>query len=188
MTPGTRQSRQDALFHGRSNTVTPASSGGITVVVQKRASSSAQDSETVVIWSGDGAVVISDFAAYWRNRGKQGGDPFRGGIGTHARSLPPTNLDEELRTAVSVFAPAATMSSKFRARHVDTLIAGQLSFVIIAAPKSQPQEPQPSASQRRSAPPDAALLTTGDLDVAGLDRMLDHMESNAASVQNGSGR
>ena len=182
MTPGTRKVRREALFSGSSTTLSTQtdrpSRGGLSVSPIYRSSSSKVNDESLLLWYNESIMVIPSLFTYWQNKAKGSGNLF----GTGARAQPKEyniHLGGQLRNHVSLLPQhAAKIGGESNAAITsEILITGERRLVIVGPPL-KPPVPAPAVSlQVLSKPIDQHLLVQGELDVDGMDRILDGMSN-----------
>lgn len=196
MTPNTRRAKQEVLFAG--NTGEQARpQGGISLQpseLSERAGVSALD-ESVLLWYGSTVYAIPSLRAYWERSRKKGAistieqqDVFDStASGPGIMRLPSISTGGELITSVAQFTPSLHASSNTSTRlHHDVLVTAEHRIVVRCAINITP-EPSSSTSDpvaRRllfrehdvnaeTSLLDADLLSRRELDLGGIDRMLD---------------
>lgn len=185
MTPNTRRAKQDTFIHGPT-TVTPPSSGnntrgGLSIASQESASSGIPE-DSVVIWFGNDVYRIPNLAQYWARSvsGSDGGLYGRGLSrveGIHLRGENITDIDQ-----FDTFASVAKMGVPR-----DLLVAAEQRLLTLGRSPSNPREGGSSTlklfgdfNDQDSGEDDVvdqALLARRELDLNGMDRLLDNMVS-----------
>ncbi|MCJ1391664.1 hypothetical protein MMC18_004529 [Xylographa bjoerkii] len=178
MTPSTRKMRESALFTGVITRSSISSQGGISTCVIPKALSS-KDDETLVFWHGDNIVMIPSLLTHWESKIRGSGNLFRPGATGQAREVSTIGLGGELRNAVSILPlQAGYLHSQKSTKQPDLLVSGDRSLLVIATPLHESGAPR---TYFRDAPPpslaDERHLSRGELDVNGMDRILDSMEA-----------
>lgn len=175
MTPGTRKVRQEALFTGSGSGPSRSTSGGIFLQSSGKFASGKNADDMVGFWHGDKTLLIPSLSAHWQNKSKGSGSLFGDATG-QVRELSSAVLGGEIRNAVSMFPPVHHNSGTSRlSRQPDILVSGERSVVVLSPPLSE--EPK---NPRQHGPPvlaDQQLLMQGNLDVGGIDRILDNMSN-----------
>lgn len=196
MTPNTRRVKQEVLFAGNaSEQARPR--GGISLQPSEpseRAGVSALD-ESVLLWFGSNVYAIPSLRAYWERSRKKGAistieqqDVFDStATGFGITRLASITTGGELITSVTQFTPAPHASSNSSTRlHHDVLVSAEHRIVVRCAVNITP-EPSSSTSDpvaRRllfrehdakieTSLLDADLLSRRELDLGGIDRMID---------------
>jgi hypothetical protein len=179
MTPNTRRRKEETLFKGSPSISVAAPHGGITVAALS-SSNGAPSEESVIIWYGTEVYRIADLAKFWtRTASASGGN-----------SLPSPSLAQI--TDISLFGETITSISQFdttsqasrMAVPRDLLISAEHRLIITATTtKSLGRDFNAMFSQEQTETDDArrtdqALLSHGELDLGGMDRLLDDMESS----------
>lgn len=175
MTPNTRRRKEDTLFHGGSTGIAVPTRGGVSVA-SSTSSNGTVSEDSVVIWYGSEIYRIADLAKFWtRNASASRGQSLPGPGLAQIHDIP---LLGESITSITQFDTTAAASRMAIGR--DLLIAAE-HRLIISASTNQPEErdlfaPTP-AEEEASRYADQALLTRGELDIGGMDRLLEKMES-----------
>ncbi|KAK7519942.1 hypothetical protein IWZ03DRAFT_125557 [Phyllosticta citriasiana] len=176
MTPNTRRHREESLFYGP---VTSATSdiprGGISVASSIN-KSSGQSEDALILWYGDDVFRIPNFQQFWqRNSGSSSSSGSLYGPGlTRVESI---TLNGEPINGVEQFAREGTAARMGVPR--DLLIAGstRLLFVVHATPQTKTSG---GLFADRHVSVDNQLLKRGELDLGGMDRILNGMSGEAA--------
>ncbi|KAK5126310.1 hypothetical protein LTR85_010546 [Meristemomyces frigidus] len=176
MTPNTRKAKAEVLFSGPPKLSGLTPKGGISVATS--ASRTGQTDNSLLMWYNAETYAIPSLQAFWQR--SSGGSS--GGLGslyapglTHITDL---NLANECITSISQFA-SSTASTSFGQMNTqrDLLASAEHRFVILQA--LQPPMPPKSLFQQvvseRPTSRDQRMLDAGDLDLGGMDRMLDSM-------------
>lgn len=180
MTPNTRKRKEETLFQGSASSSTVATRGGVSVA--SIASTNGTSEDSVLIWYGSEIYRIADLIKFWSRTASASSGGSLPGPGLQVQDVV---LCGEAITSVSQFDTTTQASRMAVAR--DTLISTE-HRLIIAASTSQPlgrdlnamfarEQVEDDASNRT----DQALLTHGELDLGGMDRMLESMEGSGTS-------
>lgn len=181
MTPNTRRRKEDSLFHSSSSGIAVPIRGGVSVA-SSISSNGTVSEDSVVIWYGAEVYRIADFAKFWaRNTSANKGQSLPGPGLTQIHDIP---LLGESITSITQFDTTAAASRMAIGR--DLLIAAE-HRLIISASTNQPQErdlfaPTP-AEEEASRRADQALLASGELDIGGMDRLLEDMEGSGSGLK-----
>jgi hypothetical protein len=178
-TPNTRQQRQESLF-GAPKPAAPATTtarGGVCAIAT--AGSHGHLDDSVVLWYGSEAYHISSLAALWQrslnSSGKDIGSLYGPGL-SHIEGL---DLSGEILNGVTQFPIRSTAINLGPMSLRDFAVTGEYSLVIIQS--MRPQTPSRSLfAQAASNGPsifDQQLLERGELDLGGMDRLLNGMGS-----------
>lgn len=182
MTPNTRRRKEDHLFHGSSSGVAVPTRGGVSVVSSPSSNGTVTE-DSVIIWYGSEVWRIADLTKFWtRNTAANRGQSLPGPGLTQIHDMP---LLGESITSITQFDTTAAASRMAIGR--DILIAAE-HRLIISTSTSQPLGRDLGAM---SAPPaeedsrevDQALLTRGELDIGGMDRLLEDMEGSGSGLR-----
>lgn len=182
MTPSTRKTRSEDLFHGQtggdSSTTRPHSLQG-SLHVEDKPSNRGHD-ETVVISYADGHVYIPSILSFWKSEAKPtrlpavryGGQQPRG-IGL----LPKASSDKS--DSPGLFGIASSTPN--------FLVQTDHRLILSLSPLPEAPTNDASTQTQASGPlptSDQALLAAGDLDVDGMDRILQDMDAGGPFKSN----
>ncbi|MCJ1477086.1 hypothetical protein MMC13_005757 [Lambiella insularis] len=178
MTPHTRKVKQVALFTGHSSHSSISTSGGISILPTGKSLSGRREDETILLWSGDRILLIPSLYTYWTNKLKGSGNFFGTSAAGQPRDISGIDVGGELRNAVSIF-PSRTGRSPLEqtSRHTDLLVSGDRSLFILASPLQESTRSTAGTSGSSPTMADQQLLSRRELDVNGMDRILDSMDS-----------
>lgn len=178
MTPNTRRRKEDTLFHGSPSSSAVATRGGVSVASSPSANGAASE-DAIIIWYGAEVYRIADLAKFWARTASASSGGSLPGPGLQVQDV---SLLGEAVTSISQFDTSSQASRMAISR--DTLISGEHRLVITAS-TSQPfgrdlnaiftQEQVEDEETRRT---DQALLSRGELDLGGMDRLLENMEGS----------
>ena len=182
MTPNTRRRKEDDLFHGGSSGVAVPTRGGVSVA-SSISSNGAVSEDSVILWYGTEVFRIADLTKFWtRNSSASRGQSLPGPGLTQIHDIP---LLGESISSITQFdtTPAASRMAIGR----DILIAAE-HRLIISTSTNQPQGRDlgamftlpPQVGEEDSRRADQALLTRGELDIGGMDRLLENMEGSGS--------
>ena len=184
MTPGTRKVRQEALFSGPTTTAIQGdgpSRGGLSVSPIHHSSNSKVDDESLLLWYGDSIKVIPSLFTHWQNKVKGSGNLFGVGVRGQAKEYNNIHLGGQVRNHVSLFPQhIANHGGKADAdMPSEILVTGEHNIVIVGPPLKSPitAPAVPLQSLSKPTPADQHLLSKGELDVDGMDRILDGMSN-----------
>ncbi|KAF2623370.1 hypothetical protein BU25DRAFT_177902 [Macroventuria anomochaeta] len=184
MTPNTRRRKEDNLFHGSSSGIAVPTRGGVSVASSTSANGTVSE-DSVIIWYGSEVYRIADLTKFWtRNASASRGQSLPGPGLTQIHDIP---LLGESITSITQFDTTAAASRMAIGR--DILIAAE-HRLIISAGTNQPLGRDlgavfalPPAEEEDSRRADQALLTRGELDIGGMDRLLEDMESSGSGLK-----
>ncbi|KAI4668744.1 uncharacterized protein J4E78_002572 [Alternaria triticimaculans] len=182
MTPNTRKRKEETLFQGSASSSTVATRGGVSVAsIRSNNGVSAEDS--ILIWYGSEIHRIADLMKFWTRTASASSGGSLPGPGLQQQDVV---LCGESITSVSQFDTTAQASRMAVPR--DILISAEHRLIITAS-TSQPLGRDLNAMFARekvedetSTRTDQALLTRGELDLGGMDRMLESMEGSGTSA------
>ncbi|KAF1839670.1 hypothetical protein BDW02DRAFT_5730 [Decorospora gaudefroyi] len=178
MTPNTRRRKEKTLFQGSSPNSAIATRGGVSVFSTPSANGAASE-DSVIIWYGSEMNRIADLAKFWARTASASNGSSLPGPGLQVQDVA---LYGEAINSISQFESTTQASRMAVAR--DTLIAAEHRLIITAS-TTQPlgrdsnamfarEQVEDEAGKRT----DRALLTRGELDIGGMDRMLQNMEGS----------
>jgi hypothetical protein len=184
MTPNTRRRKEDHLFQGNSANLSVPTSGGVSVASLPSTSGAAPE-DSVIIWYGSEVHRISDLAKFWaRTASASSGQSLPGPGLTQLNDI--VLLGESI-TSITQF--DTTQAASRMAIGRDTLISAE-HRLIITSNTNQPlgrdlgtlfTTGRVEDEDTRKA--DQALLSHGELDLGGMDRLLDDMESSGSGLK-----
>jgi hypothetical protein len=181
MTPNTRRRKQEDLFQGSPSSSAVATRGGVSVA-SSLASSGAASEDTVLIWYGSEVYKIADLAKFWARTASASSGGSLPGPGIQVQDVA---LHGEAITSVSQFDTTTQASRMAVAR--DALISAEHRLIITAS-TTQPLGRDLHAMFARGQVEDAAatrtdkaLLTRGELDLGGMERMLEDMDGGGTT-------
>ncbi|KAL6721066.1 hypothetical protein ACLMJK_000166 [Lecanora helva] len=192
MTPSTRKMKQDALFTGPSTSSASDDGpvwGGISVFpVSDTTNSSKPDDESVLLWHGPNVIVIPSLLTHWQNKVRGSGNLFGSGAKGEPRTLNNIQLYGERCQEIHLLPPSNHQRLQKSGREASTqqsdiLALGEKRFVIVTSPLTEPEIPAAAAAAAADQAPfdnstDQQLLAQGELDVTGMDRILNDMSNN----------
>jgi hypothetical protein len=181
MTPNTRRRKEDHLFHGSSSGIAVPTRGGVSVA-SSTASNGTAPEDSVIIWYGSEVYRIADLGKFWaRNTSANRGQSLPGPGLTQIHDVP---LLGESITSITQFDTTTAASRMAIGR--DILISAE-HRLIISASTNQPLSRElgavftlPQAEEEDNRRADQALLTRGELDLGGMDRLLEDMEGSGS--------
>lgn len=188
MTPGTRKMKQQALFTESTSQPDGPVRGGLSVSPVKDASNSRADDEAVLAWHGSTIAVIPSLFIHWQNKARGSGNLFGKGAKGEPRTISNIQLGgESCKKAFLMPSHHPSGSAKDEATPPEILVTGDHRLVIVAPPRVEPQLPFPPPSPLLSSTTDQQLLSRGDLDVNGMDRLLAGMSDSTTPTRNSRG-
>ena len=180
MTPSTRKIRQAALFASEPEQSSAPPRGGISVVPSPRSWSSREDDSSVLLWHGTTIISIPSFFTYWQNQVRGSGNLFGTSSKGETKIISNIRFNGERCKEVS-FDPCSS--------ELELVITAGRSLIMIEStnPKKQRHAEIPQASPKVTST-DEQLLAEGDLDLFGMDRVLDKMSNGYDLEQVSTGR
>ena len=179
MTPSTRKKKQDVLFTGPNSQSDGPIRGGIDVTPIHDASESLSDDESVLLWHGSNIVVIPSILTHWQTKIRGSGNLFGTGAKGEPKLVNNVQLGGESCTEV-------TLLSTQDQKEPQILVTGEKRLFILAPPLTKPEilakpEPRPLDS---AMDVDQQMLESGELDINGMDRILNTMTASHTSRRN----
>lgn len=181
MTPNTRRKKEETLFKGSPSISAAAPHGGITINALNSTNGAAAE-ESVIIWYGSEVYRIADLAKFWaRTASASGGNTLPSPSLAQIQDI---SLFGETITSISQFDTTSQASRMAVPR--DLLISGEHRLIITTTTtKSLGRDFNAMFSQEQTESDDArrtdqALLSHGELDLGGMDRLLDDMETSGS--------
>ncbi|EKG10467.1 hypothetical protein MPH_12325 [Macrophomina phaseolina MS6] len=183
MTPNTRRTREEALFHGPSTSNVDTPRGGISVSSSPPATSSGQPEDSIIIFYGDDMYRIPNLQQFWSRSTHSTGAGSLYGPGL-AR-VDAVALFGEPLTDVEQFAKPRGAAARMGVPR-DLLVVGERRIVVLATVSPEAKAGNLFAKELeamdRTERVDQDLLKRGELDIGGMDRLLDTMASGGAGA------
>jgi WD40 repeat protein len=180
MTPNTRRRKEEVLFQGSASS-TAIARGGISVASLPSSSGTGVE-DSVIIWYQSEVYKIADLAKFWARTASSGAGNSLPSPGlTQMQDMP---LLRETITSISQF--DTTSQASRMAVPIDSLISAEHRLVITtgtARPLGRDLNAmfvQEQAETEEARKTDQALLSQGELDLGGMDRLLEDMEGSGA--------
>ncbi|OAP58509.1 hypothetical protein AYL99_07599 [Fonsecaea erecta] len=180
MTPSTRKVRSEGLFQGSTSASDPSQSNGKrcygSIYVEEKTPNRVAHDESVVISYADENVYIHSILSFWKGESK----PVR---------LSRASLGGQEPLSLSLLPGSEPSSNVFSGTSIfdnshyppDFLIQTSHRLILSLNPLSSNSSVSDPSAQAIAAPSDQTLLASGDLDVEGMDRILDDMGDVAAT-------
>jgi hypothetical protein len=178
MTPNTRRRKQEDLFQGSPSNSAVATRGGVSVAPSQSANGAAPE-DSVLIWYGSEIYRIADLAKFWARTASASSGGSLPGPGLQVQDV---TLYGEAITSVSQF-DTTTQASRMGVAK-DTLISAEHRLVITTTTSQSAGRDLNAMFAREQVDDDAAtridhaLLTRGELDLGGMERMLENMDGS----------
>lgn len=178
MTPNTRKAKAENLFSGTPKASGVAATGGISVALSSDRVGKVD--ENIIIWYNGDVYSIPSMQAFWQrstNSGGGFGSLYAPGL-THISDI---NLMNENITSISQFASKATTTGLGQMNtQKDLLVSAEHRFVILQSLQAlvPPKRLFQQELAERPASHDHRMLDAGELDLNGMDRVLDSMAGN----------
>ncbi|OCL08031.1 hypothetical protein AOQ84DRAFT_49461 [Glonium stellatum] len=184
MTPNTRRTKEESLFQGSISNQPSVARGGVSVATLHSTSGGAPE-DSIILWYGSDSYRIPNLNQFWaRSASGSGGSLYGPGL---AR-IQGLNLNGEAVTTIQQF--DTTTAAARMAIPRDLLVAAEHRLIILTSTIEQlgrdlgptlfEKDRTEDDDMRRA---DQTLLAQGELDLGGMDRLLDSMESSAADVR-----
>lgn len=180
MTPGTRKLKQQNLFEDQDHSANHGSArGGIDVTSSSATIRSRADDETILLWYGSEINVIPSLWAYWQNKVKGTASLLHGEKG-RVKSICDVQLHGE-RIQQIVFSASPSSSQALP----DLLVTAERRLITVSLPPSSfrargPLSSDNIADDNPSVKLEESRLKAGDLELSGVDHMLDVLRNRAA--------
>ena len=179
MTPGTRKIRQQALFTEPTPQSDEPVRGGLSVSLVPDSSSIRADDEAVIIWHGSTIALIPRLFIHWQNKTRRSGNLFGSGAKGEPKMINNIQLGGESCKEVSLISSRHSPgSAKDDVTHPEVLVTGEHRLAILTSPITAPKLLLSPPSPPLSSTTDQQLLTRGDLDVDGMDRILSDISNS----------
>ncbi|KAF2869100.1 hypothetical protein BDV95DRAFT_578369 [Massariosphaeria phaeospora] len=180
MTPNTRRTKEEVLFHGTSHTSTPYH-GGVSIASSPSTDGGASE-DSVIIWYGSEVFRIPNLAKFWsRTASASNGASLPAAGPSLVQGLP---LLGETITSIEQFKTTAEEAKMATPRDLLTTAEHRL---IIFASRTEPLGrdlnavfAKEQAEEQDGKQADQALLARGELDLGGMDRLLEDMEGSGS--------
>ncbi|KAL9601001.1 MAG: hypothetical protein Q9219_002823 [cf. Caloplaca sp. 3 TL-2023] len=184
-TPSTRRLRQENLFSGPLRRVDGPSHGGVDVLASQDLKGG---DETILLWNNDDIIVLPSLQTHWANRVKGHGNLFGDGAKGEAKTISRVSLKGERRTGV-VLVPRLAAAGYDGS---EVLVTGESRFVIVSETVGKGGREVrgrvgTSFSEEEEEEEDHTMLERGDLDLEGMDRVLEGMSGKRVAPQAGVG-
>lgn len=174
MTPSTKRVREDTLLKGTTGTSYSSLCGGISVY-QTNTSQDALPDESILIRHGNQSAVIPSLLTLWRSAVRATGTLD---ASNRCRVTPITDvalMGEPLKRICHVLAPSR--QSRPEEQVFDILVTGEHRLLFLTPKLKEPEvaATQTSVTEPPTLESDQLRLRQGELDVAGMDRLLSGM-------------
>lgn len=169
MTPNTRKSRSENLFGGTTRSSVAPLTGGISIASNENRPG--QVDESVVLWYGADVYSIQSMQQFWTRSTSNGGSSgslYAPGL-SHISDI---NLSNENITSISQLTASPTNSGLGQMNtQRDLVVSGEYRLIILQS--LRPSAPPRQLFQQADTSRDQRRLDAGELDLGGLNRMLD---------------
>ncbi|KAJ5798162.1 uncharacterized protein N7503_007458 [Penicillium pulvis] len=177
MTPSTKRVREDTLLKGSMTELTPSLRGQISVL-QMNSSQEAIPDESILFRHGRQSAMIPSLISLWRNAVRASGTLD---ASNRCRVTPfqDVNLMGENCTAISHLPAPLRRSRAAERQSFDVLVAAEHQVMILAPRLTESAEDSNSthSAQQEATANDQMMLQRGELDVEGMGRLLNGMNS-----------
>ncbi|TKA74374.1 hypothetical protein B0A49_02209 [Cryomyces minteri] len=190
MTPNTRRGTEKSLFAGPTNSAPGPIRGGISLATSSNPSTGNVD-DSVIFWYGNNVFTIPSLMSFWQrsvqSKGRETGSLYGPGL----KRLDGISFFGELNNGIEQF-PAALTSLSLAAITVrDLLVTAEHRLIILITARNQPSQKRPlfatEPEETAVDEVDQQLLARGDLDLGGMDRLLDGMAGGSLERFDGPG-
>lgn len=181
-TPNTRQQRQESLF-GAPKPAAPTTTiprGGVCATATSGHHGTVDDS--VVLWYGNEAYHVPSLASLWQRSLSSSGRDIGSLYGPGLSRIEGLDLSGEILNGVTQFPMRSSALNLGAMSQRDFAVTGEYRFIIVQS--TRPQTPAKSLFARAAAGlgdgstmMDQQLLDRGELDLGGMDRLLDGMST-----------
>lgn len=179
MTPGARKLRQQAFFTEPTPQPDGPVRGGLSVSPVQDTSNSRADDDAVLAWYENTIAIIPSLFIHWRNKARGSGNLFGSGAKGEPKLINNIQLGgESCKEASLMPSHHRSGSAKVDATHSDMLVTGDHRLMFVTSPIAEPQMSFSAPSPLLPSTTDRQLLTKGDLDVDGMDRILAGMSDS----------
>lgn len=177
MTPSTKRVREDTFLKGSMTELTPSLRGQISVL-QMNSSQEAIPDESILFRHGRQSAMIPSLISLWRNAVRASGTLD---ASNRCRVTPfqDVNLMGENFQAISHLPAPLRRSRAADRQSFDVLVAAEHQVMILAPRLTESAEENTSAhgAQQEATANDQMMLQRGELDVEGMGRLLNGMNS-----------
>jgi hypothetical protein len=177
-TPNTRKAKAENLFSGAPKATTAVPQGGISVSPSPSRTGLAD--ESVVLWYANEVYTIPSIASFCQRSASNEGGNFGSLYGPGLVQLSEINLRNENISAIAQFATAESASNLGQMNIPrDLFVAAEYQAIVLQSVKAPvPARGLFQAAAAAAQPPlqqDQRMLDVGELDLGGMDRLLDSM-------------
>ncbi|KAK3718672.1 hypothetical protein LTR37_004889 [Vermiconidia calcicola] len=188
MTPNTRKAKSENLFSGTPKASGGAPSGGISVSTSS--GRSGQVDESIIMWYNSEIYSIPSMQSFWQRSTNNTGGGFGSLYAPGLTHISDVNFMNENITSISQFASSSATSSLGQMNTPrDLLVSAEHRFIVLQSLKP------PAASKmlfqptmERPASRDQRMVDVGELDLGGIDSMLDGMAGDGRARRVGFAR
>jgi hypothetical protein len=185
MTPSTKRVREDTLLKGSMTAASPSLRGQISVW-QTNSSQDQLPDESILVRHGQQSAVIPSLLSLWRNAVRSTGT-FDSSNRCRVTPFQDVNLMGENFQAIGHLPTSARRSLDAERHTFDVLVAAEHQILILAPRLKESDDAAPAAAKPEViAENDQMMLRRGELDVEGMGRLLNGMQSGTASLRMGS--
>lgn len=185
MTPSTKRLREDTLLKGSMTAASPSFRGQISVF-QTNSSQDPLPDESILLRHGSQSAVIPSLLSLWRNAVRSSGT-LEASNRCRVTPFQDVNLMGENFQAIGHL-PAPVRRSRAADRAFDVLVAAEHQIMILA-PRLVESEEEPATAavvkKEAAVENDQLMLQRGELDVDGMDRLLNGMASGGGTLRMG---
>lgn len=175
LTPSTKRVREDTLLKGAYGSSTPSLCGELSVFRTNSTRDPLPD-ESILLRHGSQSAVITSLLALWRNAVKAAGT-FDSSNRCRVSTIQDVHLMGEHFTGIGHLPAASRLTRKSSGRQeFDILVTAEHRVMILAPRLTEPTESAlPPSADTTSTETDQLMLRRGELDVDGMERVLNGM-------------
>lgn len=186
MTPNTRKTKSQNFFSGAPKAPGAVSKGGVTVAGTDNLTG--QNDESVMLWYDGEVYTIPNMQQFWHRSLNVSGSGTSGLYAPGLSHISDVNLMNENITSISQFSAKSSSSGLGQMNTPrDFLISAEHRFIIHQA--TRPPVPARGLFEKAtnttaaSTDRDQRMLDAGELDIGGMDRLLDSMANGGARTR-----
>ncbi|OBT42910.1 hypothetical protein VE00_07312 [Pseudogymnoascus sp. WSF 3629] len=171
MTPATRRTVEPALLGSHNQSAT---AGLISALPLPKTTTTSPADERIAFWIEDAYAVIPSLRSFWEAQHRRGANLFSGATGTKMLRIDGVNLRGERCTGLS--------QSVIDGATPELIIAAEHRLVIVADLPESGGAQKPRVPALESGAGQLQIAAAGrDLDITGIDQMLDRMDEDGGS-------
>lgn len=185
LTPSSKRAREDTLLKGSYGASSPSLCGELSVF-QTNSTRDALPDESILLRHGNQSAVIPSLLSLWRNAVKAAGT-FDSSNRCRVSTIQDVHLMGEHFTGIGHLPAASRQTRKTsERREFDILVTAEHRIMVLAPRLTEPTEPYRPSAETSTNETDQLMLRRGELDVNGMDRVLNGMANGNQSMRMGS--